>query len=535
MGKAKEVLYYNDRYKGSLTDEDCDILEELIRVDKENGVVGDLRHIIFNLNDSDVLQLIEDYEIFNNSMHDFEMKTGTLRDEQTIGVCYMYYAGSCILGDSVGMGKTVEVAGLYNLLKSAYQKGNKRPFRYLMLTEKSLVNQVRNEMIKFTGEFTDIVRSGEQDEIARFSANNPYEHDLDYNVVGTHALLTAPAFLGWLEQARQFGTNGFPFDLLIVDESSVLGGKSSNAIVQSFNSIKKYFKRIIFLNATPFETKLDIFYNQLALLDPAMLPTKTNFTKQYCLMDYRGMYPKPTGKYKNQAEFKRLIAYRYFARTRRDKGAVMEDCKGGIIYSPLSDIQKEWLRKTQLNRVVYDCPSHLDPSIEFNSENVPKLGSLNELLKDQCAEADSILIFVHFKEAQSCLSTWLTNKGYSNRILNGDTKLEDRNEIISGFKNKEYRVLITNVQKGLNFGSCNYCIFYSFDPNPSKMIQFEGRTTRDFDIIGKNVYVLCSLGQESKQLQEVVKQRAKATADMTNTDLSVIMDILLEGTHNETN
>ena len=100
-------------------------------------------------------------------------------------------------------------------------------------------------------------------------------------------------------------------------------------------------------------------------------------------MDYRGMYPKPTGKYKNQAEFKRLIAYRYFARTRRDKGAVMEDCKGGIIYSPLSDIQKEWLRKTQLNRVVYDCPSHLDPSIEFNSENVPKLGSLNELLKDQ--------------------------------------------------------------------------------------------------------------------------------------------------------
>ena len=129
MGKAKEVLYYNDRYKGSLTDEDCDILEELIRVDKENGVVGDLRHIIFNLNDSDVLQLIEDYELFNSSMHDFEMKTGTLRDEQTIGVCYMYYAGSCILGDSVGMGKTVEVVGLYNLLKSAYQKGNKRPFR----------------------------------------------------------------------------------------------------------------------------------------------------------------------------------------------------------------------------------------------------------------------------------------------------------------------------------------------------------------------------------------------------------------------
>ena len=59
------------------------------------------------------------------------------------------------------------------------------------------------------------------------------------------------------------------------------------------------------------------------------------------------------------------------------------------------------------------------------------------------------------------------------------------------------------------------------------MIQFEGRTTRSFDIIGKTVYVLCSLGREKKALDDVVKQRAKATADMTNTDLSVIMDLLL--------
>ena len=93
--------------------------------------------------------------------------------------------------------------------------------------------------------------------------------------------------------------------------------------------------------------------------------------------------------------------------------------------------------------------------------------------------------------------------------------------------------MITNVQKGLNFGSCNYCIFYSFDPNPSKMIQFEGRTTRDFDIMGKNVYILCSLGQEKKALLDVVKVRAKATADMTNVDLSVIMSILLEGLEDE--
>ena len=86
---------------------------------------------------------------------------------------------------------------------------------------------------------------------------------------------------------------------------------------------------------------------------------------------------------------------------------------------------------------------------------------------------------------------------------------------------------MTNVQRGLNFGDCNCCIFYSYDPNPSKMIQFEGRTTRSFDIIGKRVYVLCSEGKERNRLDEVVSQRAKATTEMSSTDLSVIMDILL--------
>lgn len=239
------------------------------------------------------------------------------------------------------------------------------------------------------------------------------------------------------------------------------------------------------------------------------------------------MFPKPTGKYKNQGHFKKLVGYRYFARTREDKGAVMKDCGGGVKVSPLSAIQKEWLGKTQMARIVYDCPSYLDPSIEFNIENVPKLGSLDELLKNECSDADTILIFSHYKEPQKYLSQWLRNKGYSNRILNGDTDNKERNDIIESFKRAEFNVLITNVQKGLNFGNCNHCIFYSYDPNPSKMIQFEGRMTRDFDIIGKNIFILCSKGKEYQTLVKTVRDRAKATSDFTKTDLSVVMNILL--------
>lgn len=526
-----DIEYYNGRYKGSLSDSACDALEELIALDRENGYVKDLRHIIYSMSDTDVEDLISDVELCGSELKQYERPRGTLRDYQTIAVAYGYYAGNFILGDEVGTGKTVETAGLINLLKIEYAKKNK-DFKYLVLTEKSLSKQMRSELVKYTGEFVQRIPSGEADDLDYFTSNNNYNDDIKYSVVGTHALLKAPKFIAWLEQCRSYG-KGFPFDMLVIDESSVVGGKSTTKVVQGYKSISRFFKKIVFLNATPMESRLEIFYNQLNLLDNKLLPLKKNFEKEFCIMRFNGMYKIKTGKYKNQDSFRKLIGYNYFARTRHDKGAVMEGCKGAVIYSPLSSVQKDWLKKTQLNRVVFDCPSYLDPSIEFNETNVPKLGSLDELLKGECADADSILISVYFKEAQKCLSDWLTTKGYSNRILNGDTDNASRDNIIKGFKNKEFKVLLTNVQKGLNFGNCDYCIFYSFDPNPSKMIQFEGRTTRSFDIIGKSVYVLCSEGQEKRQLNDIVRQRAQATSDFTNIGLSVIMRVLLGGDFND--
>lgn len=522
MARAKIVEYYNNRYKGSLSDEQCDSLEEIIDYDSRNGFYKNLAHIITNMNDSDVTQLIEDHDICGRSLHDYDKGVGTLRYEQTTGVAFMFNAGNCILGDSVGMGKTVEIAGLCNLLKLKYNEID-RDFKYMVLTGKNLTSQFRKEMIKFTGEYVELVSNGECATVERYTESID-NYGVRHSVVGSHSLITAPAFLGKMEQLHR--AKQFPFDLLVIDESSILGN-STTGVTKSFKILKKYFKRIIFLNATPFETKLGIFYTQLSLLDDKLLPTKENFNKEYVVMDYRGMYPKPTGKYKNQGSFKSLVAYRYFARTREDKGAIMEDCNGGVLVSPLSDIQKEWLRKTQMNRLVYDCPTYLDSSIDFCIENVPKLGSLSELLKGDYAEADTILIFCYYKEAQKYLSQWLSNKGYSNRVLNGATDNTERASIIDSFKRAEFNVLITNVQKGLNFGNCNHCVFYSYDPNPANMIQFEGRITRDFDIIGKNIYILCSEGQEYKTLTRAIRDRAQATSEFTKTDLSVVMNILL--------
>ena len=198
-----------------------------------------------------------------------------------------------------------------------------------------------------------------------------------------------------------------------------------------------------------------------------------------------------------------------------------------LIVSPLSKVQKEWLQKTSMPQMVYDCPNYFDSDIEFNYENVPKLQSLKEALETDCEDADTILVYVRHLEARDSICDWLTQNGYSNKKLNGETKKLERDDIIKGFRNQEYKVLVTNVQKGLNFGNCNYCIFYGFGPNPNKMVQFEGRITRSFDIIDKHVVVLCSEGAEFKRFNEVIKKRAEASSKFSKADISCIMQILL--------
>ena len=234
-----------------------------------------------------------------------------------------------------------------------------------------------------------------------------------------------------------------------------------------------------------------------------------------------------TGKYKNAETFRNLVSYRYFARTRKANGGKMIDCNFKLVMSPLNKVQRTMMYKTSLWRMVCDCPSYIDQSITFNEDAVPKLKSLWTLFKTDLSEADSILIFAPYKESQKWISQWLTNKGISNRILNGEITGAERNKVIRDFSSKLFRVLVTNVQKGLDFDNCNHCVFYSFDSNPQKMVQAEGRMTRSFDIVGKNVYLLCSEGRERKTLDEAVSAKAAASKEFANADYSLIMSLLL--------
>lgn len=523
MGKKKEVIMENGRYKGKYLDSaTCKKLESLIRLSQENGYVEDLRNIIYDLSASDV-EMIK----YSKTNEFVDLQKGRLENLQTIGVAYMYFAKRLVLGDSVGLGKTVEVCGLCNLLEATMAKEG-LDFRFLLLTEKTSADEIRNKMIQFTGNYVDLVY-GDKGSVEKFTS--AYKNEMPYSVVGPHSLINS---IGFQEYIRYYmSEEGYnPFDILIIDEAGSILTNQKTQTYKNAKFLEGVFDRIIILNATPFEKELGHFYNQINFIDDTLLPTRTDFSKQYEVMTY-GIRPYPvfSGKYKHAEQFRELVSYRYLKRTRKGVGAVMKDCTADVIVSDLSPEQKKLLREVSMPLMVYDCPSYFNNigyNYETNVDTTPKLRDLLNLINNDLKDVESILVYARYKEAQKYIQLELEKEGISVAIMNGETAQQERTDLINKFKLGDLRVLVTNVQKSLDFGDCNYCIFYDFDPNPSNMVQFEGRMTRSFDIIGKHVYLLISRGKELKSFKETVAYRAQASDIFSGSDYSCVLGILLE-------
>lgn len=477
-------------------------------------------------------------EIFfeNNKTSDNNTGMGLLSKLQTIGVAFCYYSRSCILGDAVGLGKTIQMAGLVNILNKVAKK-QRRSLRYCFLTESPSVGQIRRKMVQFTGEYCALLQNGEKSVIDKFITNNM--NGLTCSIVGSHSVIDSAPFLTYCSK--------YPFDLIILDESSFVKNTTSGKY-QNAKALLSRHSRKIMLNATPLELNLMEFYNQLNILDDDYMPTISDFKKNYCVLDnYRNVVG-----YKNENIFTERIKLRYIARTRKDEREKSEEgnttyayednqCK--TIVCELSSIQKERMKKTSLYQMLGDYPAGVFRDLKFNTDTTPKLRALlyiiNKWNKDKRTEYDlsvtavegfkpvQILIYCHFVECQSQIKTYLEEQGYNVAILNGNTKIKERTRIIDEFNSGRHSIIITNVQKGIDLKNCNHLILYSIDYNPQKMVQIEGRITRESKIIGKRIVMLVSSGKEKKYLEEELKMRITASINFTVTDASMVIDTIL--------
>lgn len=520
--RVEQRLYRNAYYQGTMSDDNAACILQVIQSEKFPA----LMNCIWELTDAQVTDLISIYETWEaehgsieNIIDTFDytkIVKGELRDYQTIGTAFMFYAGSALLGDEVGLGKTVEVAGLCNLVRALHKRKNK-PFSFCFLTEKTPAGQIREKLVKFTGSFVGLLPNGEAETVENWV--NANKNGQNYSIVGTHALLNNSDFILYCVR--------HPFSIFIIDESALLKNKNNATYTNAAAILSKQDRKIL-LNATPLEKAVREFYNQLALLDKGYMPTVQKFEADFCKKRKQGHGFEIYGT-KNEALFQQAVSLRYLARTRKMLGAEYEDNDYGVYIIEMCRIQRELMRRSSLYQMIYDFPPMVDFNVEKTLDNIPKARvtiSLLQEMKKKNAD-DKALVYCHYVEAQQYLIEALEANGLRCAIINGKTKEKERAKIINAFNNENaYDVIITNVKRGLDLNICKVCIMYTLDTNPQKMVQVEGRMTRDFDVCCKRMYLLAMSGREEKALETSLKDRVSMADNMTTQGNSMVMSAI---------
>lgn len=501
------LFYQNQYFQGSLTNERAGEILELLDTD----CVPDLRHIIKDLTASQITAIQDAYKN-GEEIPVYEDSYGTLSDMQTVGVQFMYLSQRCLLGDQVGLGKTVESAGLMNLLYS--EKG----YRTLFLTEKTIVPQISMKLIKFTGRYVDTILNAEKRQLQKFFERMP--NGFEYDVVGSHSLLQSSEFLYYCSL--------HPIDCLIIDEGYILKNTTSTYYKNAVLLAKKA-KYVIILNATPLETEARNIYNQLKLLDKHFMPTVAEFEQAYCVKrpNVFGGGWSVVG-YKNTNVFKKAITLRYLARTRDDVGALIKGNAVRVLYVPMTNVQKALERKTTLHQMVADYPTGVDFTIPYTMETTGKLEALVSLFLGECS-GEKVLLYSRFIECQSKIVEELRKVGRKPVILNGSCSTGERDLIIKDFNLGVYDVLVTNIARGYDLDGCDRCIIYTLDANPQKLVQLFGRLTRDENIVGKTLYMMVSEGKEKQNFVTSSKMRATASMQFTRVGTNLVLQAIADG------
>ena len=519
MGRKREILWYSNHLKGSkLTDEQCRMLLKLHKITEENqGGIEELRNFTYYLTDAQVDEVIKNYTA--DVLEGQEIDHSTLTNLQTIGISYMYVAKRVLLGDSVGLGKTVQVAGLAKYLTEEYNKDG-YDFNVLYLTEKPLVAETRKKLIKFSGLYFDALTGTKKDVTEYIEAGR-----ID-NICGSYSLVSSPLFIEFCQDfIKENGVS--PFDMVVIDES---GSMLKNHKSEQYKLAKKLFadnaEYVILMNAGAFEDKLDRLYNQLDFLDDTLLMNRSDFGNRYKVYDWWMGKPRHNGKYKNEENFRDIAKFRLLRRVRKGQGAKMVNCSAEVITVPLSKEQKYWLKNSSSPNMAYNCPQYFDESFPVTEVVNPKLGALKGIIEK--IGTQPCIVYTVLKEPQYYIKQYLTERGIDCEIMNGDTSRKDKDELIARFKSGELRVLVTNVQRGLDFGNCDHAVFFSFSGNHNDMVQFEGRINRDFHIENKNIYVILTEGKEKRRFMQEVKQKAQASDEFIGSDYSMILSLFLD-------
>ncbi|MFD3447757.1 DEAD/DEAH box helicase [Microbacteriaceae bacterium 4G12] len=388
--------------------------------------------------------------------------------------------GKAILGDEVGLGKTIE-AGL--ILKEYMIRGLVK--KVLILVPASLVSQWVYELnTKFY--------------IPAVAQRKSYSWEqADVIVSSIDTAKRAPH--------RDIVLN-LEYDLIIIDEAHKLkNNKTKN--YEFAQLLKKKF--CLLLTATPVQNKMEEIFNLVSLLKPGHLGNQSNFETYYA---------SKNRTLETDEHLKQLINKVMVRNRRNDTGIEWPKRHVQTVFVDFNEEERELYRaieewkytnpitsafssltlkreacssreavyfslKKFVEKKLTDNPAYeVEPYIELLMEKIntipfnSKAKQAVEIIKEI---NDKVVIFTEYRATQMYLQWFLKQHGISSVPFRGGFKRGKKDWMKELFQNHAQVLIATEAGgEGINLQFCNYMINYDLPWNPMRLEQRIGRIHR---------------------------------------------------------
>lgn len=466
MAPRKINLYKDYYFRGKLTDEEIEYIDKILTMEN----VDKLKNI-----------LQESAEISGRYCSDEYV----LYDKQTIPVAISVLNDTLFIGDKPGLGKTVMGAAIYALYRKKKIEKGEKPDKLLFVTNNNNLSGIHNEL-KEMG--VDLIKlGGGTANIEKSLIGYDIDSDETDGIVTSWDSLKINGFLMY------YMDNYDKIKVGIFDESSAI--KDSKIILyERTKEIRKNMEKVIFLNASMFETHINDIINQMKIMNKDIIPTKKFINERYVVhgrnswfvteMNSKGVYERKMRSaytvdgYRNQEDLRKRLKYFYISRSKRDfKEGVPENIYKLHPVIPTGEMKKQLEKNNIGYNEILNSPTTRDKKKKFTATTVPKLRVLIDLFESIADEKPVIYCFN--REAQDYIRKHLQDLGYKIEIIRGGVSGEEREIILKKLREGELDGIITNIEKSLNIYGSNAEIFYTIPNNPQIVYQIMGRIDRN--------------------------------------------------------
>ena len=451
---------------------------------------------------------------------------GDLFSHQRVGVTWLYIVEKGILADMTGLGKTNQIIGLCALLK---EKGELTR-RAVVVCQASAVVQWAREFNRFAPRLNVITATGTKPQRIQ-----SYISNWDVCIIGYQMFLRDRAAIEELEPG-----------LLVEDDVDPIRNHA-NRTTQAYNRVSRQADRVININATPLQVRLEELYStSVSVGGFDIFGSHRAFQRRYIRQEPVMFYTKggrkhqkwETAGYKNMEDFKAKFGPLYLRRRYEDMTDVripdiMPPEDVWLDMHPAQRLKYEELQDGVLRLLKEDVESikHVEAFAKVTHgaqicAGLPALGEadgpeasikldwLLDKLTGDWSNGEKLVVFSRFKGTIRALYGRLSDAGIGMAAVWGENRRTREAEVERFWDDPNTRVCVgtSAIERSLNLQVANIVINLDTLLNPARMMQILGRVRR-VGSTHSHVYVfnlLCRDTQEERYMDVLEKRQALA-------------------------